>query len=241
MSEIYCFVRTTGTFEDGDVLAAFTVDRAGNNEIEKLANPRNEFPAAREYRSRNDLREEFLKRHCKFRFERRSRNVADRINIRTGATQPFSLNSKLAQFIRKMLERGGHDVYGARGREIWYKERRRPTARERREIADIIKVRTGVDPRTAKWPAGVQDLKSYIAIPMEPFSEAQADMWVESLWDRTNPDEPVLLQKRQYGVDWRASLTPEQQAQVMDPNISVDLRSIIPPIAVSAVIKKPAP
>lgn len=264
MAELVLKIDDGANFEDGDVLAVFNAHRIRTVHAEHLCFPHS--PGGRLIGMDGNgimppghVGQDWLEEVCEYRFERLSPTegrivrLSDLAEIRFQSNVPFvqfdgrTVAMDIALCVRRKREAQQFPVFGTYGREIWY------GGREDRSDAKMLKVwqkiqqklgKNHTDPEFKYWPAGDQDLKSHLFIPIEDVDDVESEDLIASLFDDPTANEPVMLKKRETKAkDWK-QLCPHlglTEEEVKDKTKTKDKRDK-PPLKVKQITeKKPKP
>ncbi len=255
MAELLLQVGAHPTYEDGDILHCFTDRRILHVHSQMACSPRvhpDRAPrtghATRGRLVRGSVFEDLRALMCKYRFERISRHEVRRTDLVTLNEEIFSNTPRTVDgrnqhiavelFVNRRLAHDNHYIFGAPGAEVWYGLTKTPSLSELEDLWTRIEAETS-DLRSAhtKYPLSPRERARHLPIAHEDVSEQQAANLVEPIHDNeTDPDHPILLKKRQHGMDY-AAIYPTKVTDITNPKKIVDLRDESPRTAVDIIDK----
>jgi hypothetical protein len=254
MSDLMIKIGNKGGYDDNDVFDAFSRYRIHKTHIEHICDPtKSGFTA-------EGLRPDGLSRiYCESVYEYRCETISateykrthlgtlDEIIVGPPPQYDIEINTPyvhLAEKLDWMLRNPRHQVFGTLGSEVWYGGRQRFT----KPIAAYLW--TEIEARTVyrkvnfrRWPAQRRDLKEFLMIPVQDFSEARAEHLIQPLLHPTDVDEqgnPIVVKRRKCFLPWRliAGLTAEDLIDIPNRAKRVELRHRIAEIQESLDVQE---
>lgn len=236
MAELALKIDDGSGYEDRDVICAFNRRRIRRVHAEHLTSP-NLFGFTIEgLRPAGSLARQSLEHTRQYRFDRLSKFVIRRTNLRDGTTEELSdkPNAKgeyidVPLFLERRLKHPRHSIFGLKGREFWF------GGKTYTDHPDLDKVWQEIEARTTEressytlWPAGSDDLKVHLFVSVVEFSDAEAEALTAPWIDETDPENPVTVKKRNMSADWRSpavlALLKVSVKDIEDRGKSVDVR-----------------
>ena len=108
----------------------------------------------------------------------------------------------------------------------------------RSQIGDIIVVRPD------GWVWGSEEcLPNYVLVKIPQITESEAKKYEESLWDKTDPQKPILLRHRKNNIPKlviETYKTQEKSTVLIDKNVSTYISNIITKVGVASEVIQPS-
>jgi hypothetical protein len=262
MAEMALKIRDGSGYEDGDVLAAFNSRRIRCVHAEHLC-----LPKFGDHNRRllgmdgngilppGTLAQDWCELTQEYRLERLSDTegrvirMADAAEIRFKSGRPFAgfdgriVSMDLPRFMLGKRRANLFPVFGKRGREIVYGGRIDVSDAKLTAVWQRIEAKTGKRPDDNEhrfWPAGRDDLKEHLFLPVEEMDDSEAERVVAPMVDETDPEHPVTVKRRAIQANnWRGILAVlgVTEADVLDRGKSVDKRRDVAPFNDRALLR----
>lgn len=248
MAELLIKVGAGANFEDGDILCAFNRRRIRCCHAQHICHvrvaPRNGGGLIRT----DAVARDWFEATHEYRFERVSPNELDRVTIATGERERLSdkPNAKgqaidVRLFIVRRKRRPDNYLFGEDGAEIWYGGRIDVSHAKLDLVWQAIEAKSPHrenDEDFQVWPAGIQELKSHLFVPVVDFSDVEAEAlvepWTEPDPTAEDPDATRVVKKRNIGCNWRVAAVLDRlgvtEADVSDKSKSIDKRRGVAPL-----------
>ena len=243
MAELLLQVGVHPTYEDGDIIHCFT-DRGILHVHSQIAcSPRfhpDRAPrignATRGLLVRGSIFEDLSALKYKYRFERISKREVRRIDLVTLNEEIFSDVPRLVdgrnqhihveEWVTRHLNNDHHKIFGVESSAVWYGLTKIPSLVDLEDLWTRIEAETG-ELRSAhtKFPLTSRERARHLPIAYdEDVTEQQAADLGKPIYDNeTDPDHPILIKKRQYGMDY-AAIYPAKVTDINNEKKIVDLR-----------------
>lgn len=138
-------------------------------------------------------------------------------------------NIDVEEWLKRRKKHATHGIFGVSGAESWY------GGREDRSDTRLDAVWSAIETKTPRrenelafrhWPFGGQDLVSHLAITTNDFDDARRQELESEVVDNTDPENPVIVERRANRIDWQnvLNLTAKERADIADRSITVDIR-----------------
>jgi len=236
MAELLLKTDPGSGYEAGDILCAFNARRIRCCHAEQICHYRKANRNGSGLIVASEVARDWYEATHQYRFERVSATEIERVTIATGDRERLSdkPNEKgeaidVRLYIARRKRQTFCPLFGEDGQEFWYGGRIDTSNTKLTLVWNAIQTKTPLrETNFQRWPMGTQELRSHLAIRVNEFDDAEAETLVSSEVDDSNPDEPVVVQKRRHRIDWetRLSLTAAQRQQVRDKSQSFDLREV---------------
>ncbi|MCE9552378.1 MAG: hypothetical protein K8T91_03250 [Planctomycetes bacterium] len=251
-AEMICHVRHAGFTPQGlrpdglaramhEICLQYRFERVSRNEIERVEIASGE---RKQFSSLHWVSEGWLRRQGIER-DQLPRRYNDRLRRyeRLYAAHPNAEGEyiEVEEYLAHQLRHKQHAIFGRRGAEVWYGGREDVSDAKLDLVWQEIETRTPlreIDFR--QWPAGGQDLRSFLFVAVDEFDDETLREWVTPLYApllqtmAEDDDSAVgvvgkqrrIVQKRRYRVPFRTDLglSARRLAEIDDPATSVDLR-----------------
>lgn len=238
-------------YKDGDILCAFNRRRIRCVHAESICHVRKAQRNASGLILLSEPSRDWYEATHEYRFERVSATEMRRTMIATGESEILSdrPNAKgeyidVRAFIeRRKRRRNKHYLFGEDGAEVWYGGTITADHPRLDVVWNAIETKTPLRERDhGLWPAGEQELRSHLFVRTTDFDDAEAESLVASEVDDSDPDNPVVVQKRERTVDWKArlGLNAGERADIEDRSKRIDFRDRQPRAIQSIVDVKPS-
>ncbi|MDP3911641.1 MAG: hypothetical protein Q8Q14_14745 [Gemmatimonadales bacterium] len=255
MAEVLLTVRAQSGYGDGDVLCAFSRRRIRCCHAAMLCHVR-KAGVTRAGLRRDGLARDAQEIVYQYRFARVSAADVERTDLATGDVVTFGptptiIDGKrqhmdVAAFVRRRVRHANHRVFGTPGREVWYGGRQDMSDAALDRVWARIEHHTGRrddEPVHTRWPLTPHELRVFLAVPMEDFTDDEAAPWVAPEYDDSDPENPVLVSKRRHRVAWRdlmpLDIPPTTRAEdVLNRTKSVDARDRAAPPFSRALVRQ---
>lgn len=183
MAELLVKIGPGSNYTDGDVLEAFSDRRIACTHAQHICHPRRADRNQSGLILRDSLAERYLEIVSEFRFERISATEIERITLATGARERFGPESiDVRLFIRRRKVKLDHLLFGEDGAEVWFGGRTNVDAANVARVWDDIEIRTKHrrrDERHVLWTMGRLDIRSHLAIRVDPMDDIEAASYRE--------------------------------------------------------------
>jgi hypothetical protein len=223
-----------GTFEDGDIINAFTDTQILNVHAQHITHPKNFSKNKHGLRNPNTLLQDYLENTSKFKFERISQTAIKRTDLQTGdedilSDTPNTDNEYMdvPLYIERRLKHERHKIFGTPGNEYWYGGNTIITDEK------IDKVWQKIEQKTSKkkadhtnFPFTEKELQKYYAITVEDFTPEEIAELTTPLLD----DQGETIKPRKQKIDYHnlPELTAQDKTDIADRNTKVDHRQTKP-------------
>lgn len=246
MAELALKIGRGANYDDGDILCAFNLRRIRCTHAQHICHRR-----LADMRDLNSVARDWYEITHQYRFERVSRTEIKRVTLATMDEviidgTPRLIDGKMQhmaveEYVRRRRSHPRHKLFGEKGKEFWYGGRHDFSQPKVDLVWDAIEaktpnVRTGFN----RWPVGRQDLKSHLFLPVTDFDDTEAVRLVAPELDETDPDNPIVLQKRLRQVHWRDYVPTRDHSRVEDKAIEVDLREAIADLDRTTAVREKA-
>lgn len=232
------------TYEEGDILCAFSDRRIGVVHASHICHPRQHGFTSDGLRARDTLLEVYQLKGYQYKFVRVSQTEVQRINLATLGMDILGPTPNKAGeyidvrlFLERRLKHPSHTVFGIPGAEIWYGGRWNP---------DVDNIWSEIEARTnkrrddhRKWPLTDHERRVFLPIGTSDMPEQEASDLVEAIFDvdasgeirRDANGAPLILKARanqiprtllMSRIGGRLSLT-----QLRDKSLVKDLRDVM--------------
>jgi len=246
MAEIALKIDDGANYIDGDVLCAFNSRRIRCVHAEHLTSPRQAGFTKDGLRPAGSLARQALEHTRQYRFDRLSKYVVRRTNLRDGKNEELSNtpNAKgehmdVPLFLKRRKEHPRHSIFGLEGQEFWY------GGRTYVANDDLDKVWLEIEARTPErevnytlWPAGSEDLKVHLFVAVDDFLDAVAEELVEpemrdtgEVEEGMSGEEPTpimeMVKRRKHNVEWEklTGIDVSKAVEVRNKTQSIDIRA----------------
>lgn len=227
MAELVCKVGDHGVWRNGDIISAYNDDRIALVHCAWICSVRRAGFNSDGLRPNDSLARTWLDSVYTQRFERTGRTsgvIIDRVE----ETETPVEDSKLPIRLAWLALNDDHRVFGTGGREVYhgmYGSRQDMSPAVVSAMWAVIEARTSI--RQADYtmaPRGRITQRTQLALKTDNFSDAVAT----ALTSEARGIENALVRIRNYYVDWPTlfPLAGVTEAQVRDPNVNVDVRSV---------------
>lgn len=207
-----CLVLKVGpgsNYRDGDVLAAFTTVDAIRVDLDHRADVRWAGGGVGIPRAAQGFARDFQEMTYQYLFQRVSKRQVERFDLKTGESHRFSRvptmvdgrrqHMHVDRYCYDRLKHSMHRLFGRPGREFWFGGVQDRSDENILHCRDVLFEKYGIPrernsnmPEGPAWPAGTQDIRSFIWIDVESLPRARSI-------ELTKPGK----NKRDWYVDWR--------------------------------------
>ena len=244
MAELLLKIGTGSNYEDGDILCATNWRAIRCEHASRICDR-----YKRDYRQADglirigSLAERWFRHTHQYRYERVSRTQIRRVNQWTGSeviygSKPIDdpdrpgtmIHCHVEEFFARRLQHNRHVVCGAKGSEVYYSGLQDYSHAKLNLVWADIETQTGLrDVQFPHVPLSQVQLKRFLVLPVDDFDDVTASELTSSLVADPNLENPTVLKKRKYRVDWRALFPldiPPQTAErdVLDKRRPIDAR-----------------
>jgi len=171
----------------------------------------------------------------KYKFTRVSKTEVRRDELGTLNSEVFSKrpNAKGEQmdvklYIQRRLQHPRNRIFGTKGAEIWFGGRTDSSQIKLDLVWDEIEIRTSllrVNHKALIVP--IHELKKRLYLKCVDFTDTEASVLTESEYDETDPDNPVLVNKRKNYVDFDlVTELASKTTEIYDKRVVVNVRSL---------------
>ena len=251
MAELALKIAAGSGYEDGDVLCAFNRRRIRCTHAQHLcfikSGDRLSDMDADGIMPVDHVSQDWHEATHEYRFERLSQTeaqivrLADNAVIRFESGKPFigfdgtTQQMDIEAFVARKRKAQQFPVFGKLGQELWYGGRIDVSDKALDTVWTAIERKTGrreAESTFQFWPAGVQELKSHLFIPVDEFDDVEAEALVAPWIDEKDPENPVMIKKRIVRGNWRSVLSAlgTSEADVLDRTKTVDRRRDVEPL-----------
>lgn len=242
MAELMLKIDPGSGYEDGDILCAFNRRSIRCCHAQHLCHIRTAPRNSSGLISLNSLSRDWFEATHQFRFERIDSRHIRRRDLLSGEFDTLSdiPNEKgeaidVGLFIRRRKLNPDHYLFNVDGREIWYGGKL-DTSNDRLDLVwSMIESKSEHrESQFRRWPAGNQEKKSHLLIPVDDFDDLTATDLVSS---ETNGD--AIVRKRQNQIPWVdvLGLTIAEINRARDKSQEIDLRERNP-FSRAAVVRR---
>lgn len=228
-------VRNGATYEDGDVLCAFTRRRTRMVHAERICQPSSAARQSNGLIAFDHISRRFFEAVREYRFERVSPTTVVRTNLWTNEVDVIgavpnerSESMDVPRYIASRRRSPHFGIFGSDGAEVWYGGGARQTHAAAQDAWNLIEQHTMErESFYQAWPFGDAELRHFLAIHTDDFTEPAAAELVSPQVDTSNPDAPVVIHKRKHRLPWRElrEMSSGRIANVLDANALVDVRA----------------
>lgn len=141
--------------------------------------------------------------------------------------RPGGTHMDVPDYVDQARKSNGKLIFGTPGNEIWYGGEMIRTAATVASIWTEIELKTSLRKSNfTDFPLQAGDKKGFLALTVDNFDETERARLIESEFDNTDPDNPILLKKRKQFVDWKnlTGISSSTITRIEDKNQIVDLR-----------------
>jgi len=267
MAELLLKVGATASYKDGDILCAFSRRRIAYEHCHLQCWKRN--PVTRRLASLDvdglipttDVLYDYCENFQEYRLEQLSKKeglitrLSDAAEIRFNSNQTFTdFSGKAVQMdielyvARRLasLKRAnaqGKPLFKGTNGAIWHGGKSATTnVAKLNTVWNSLVTKNGLvktAPRFRHFPLGKQDLLSHLAIAVNDFNDTTAEMLVEPDLDLTDPENPIVVQKRKRYIDWKAHLADMgvTEAGIRNKRTKIDIRKTMTKRLYSTLMK----
>jgi len=240
MAELILKIGTTKpdpAYQDGDILCAFNACKIHCCHGEMLCHVKDSPKINGRHRVQNHLSFlAWMPNMREYKFERTAEQKVKRTNLITRVVDELTdipngngESLDVDMFIRRRIKNPRHAIFGTYGKEIWF------GGRTRMEMADVTALWVAIEANSrhrkvdhSQWPLTRREKQMFLALPVDDFDNSVRVDLESSVYDRTNPDKPILLKKRKHHVaDWKGlmPLGGRSVEEVEDEKQEIDLRT----------------
>jgi len=230
MAEYALKIGDTSTYDDGDILCAFTDRHIQATHMQHLTHKRLAAKDGHGLIPPDSLIQARLERVSQFRFERLDKRTIQRIVIATEQAVKLSHTPNadgeyidVPEFVARRLKAGTRPMFGRPGREVWYGGN---TDYSQAAVDDVWHhIETHTEHRKANYdlfPAGTRDLIDHFFVVTDSFDDATANELVAPLLN----DKGEMVKKRKHQVKWGElpGISAKTRDDIRDKSRSVDGR-----------------
>ncbi len=237
--------------QDGDILAAFNRRRIRCVHAQQICHVMLAGGGVGVARDKDHVARDWFEHTHKYKFERLSLTEIKRITLTDMSEVTVDGTPKLIDgrrqhmdvelYLRRRLAHARHKIFDVDGVLTWYGG----TTDVSHGAMDLVW--TAIEAKTANleadfplWPAGSQDLISYLFVTVDDFDEATAIELISPEMDLTGTvfSVPVEDGKRHiHHIDWKTEINSKEHLKIEDKGLSVDLRDTMTPLVRATVVK----
>ncbi len=222
-------------YQDGDILCAFNARFIRCVHAQHICHVKNAGGGIGVHRMDAHVARDWFENTHQYRFERISRTEIRRVTLVTLEEividdTPKHIDGKrqhmdVELYIQRRLVHERHRIFGSSGAEVWYGGRIDVSDTNLTLVWNAIETKTAFrEVDFPLWPAGGKDLISHLFVTVDDFDEREASSLVAPELDETDPDNPIILRKRERHIDWRDKIPAREHADIEDKTVSMDLR-----------------
>lgn len=239
MAELVLQIETDHpSYDDGDVLCAFSDTRIGEVHASHICHPR-KFPFTKDgLREPGTLLQDFQTNAYTHRFDRISKTEVLRTDLQTGAQDILGPKANdqgeamdVAQFVANRVSHEAHTVFGVPGSEFWFGGNYTPHVNR---MWARIEERTPLRREAHRlWPLTDTEKRRFLAVKLDDdLTEQQTQTLTKPLiGDNDEEGNPIVLKRRAHRVPWRVVIAPAVRtkfslARLRDRNVIKDIREV---------------
>lgn len=224
MAEIVNKIRNGAGYDDGDCLCAFNGRMISRAHAGMITAVRKAGYNSDGMRQLGTIFEDWYALTHQYKFTRVSGTTVERLDQIAATSQVFGLpDIDVELFLRRRAQHPEHRIFGTAGSEVWYGGLVDTSLSTLNRVWTVIETKTPLRQSDhTRWPAGRQDLRVHLFLPVADFDDATAQSLVAPLLDESG----VLLKKRARFIDWRSLSLGKSQGDILDRNVTVDVRDL---------------
>lgn len=252
MAELVLKINPGSGYDDGDVLCAFNRRRircvhAGHICLPKFGSRLKDMDG-NGIMPPGHLSQDWCEATHETRVERLSKFEAQLVRLSDGATirfesdKPFeqfdgrTVHMQIPEFFARKRKAQQFPVFGVYGREVVYGGRLNFSDKALDSVWLKIEEKAGkrdTDEEHTLWPAGTQELKSHLFLPVAEFDDSESESLVASQYD-TRSDPPQMVRKRTIRGEWQSKSVTDRlgvsPAAIADRSVTIDKRREVEPL-----------
>lgn len=234
MAELLLKVDRGSNFDDGDILCAFNRRSIRCCHAQHICHIRKAKRNGSGLILPTEVARDWFEATHQYRFDRLSATEIQRTMLATGdidfiSDKPNEMGEYMdvRLFIARRKRKPDHYLFGEDGAEIWYGGRIDMSHGKLDRVWNAIETKTPQrEAEHGRWPMGRLDVRHHLPIAVDEFDDDEANDLVSPELDETDPEKPVVIQKRKHDVKWRdvLELSRREIEQVRDRGQIMDLR-----------------
>lgn len=235
MAEIILKVGDTPTYQDGDILCAFTDRHISCCHAQNICNPKHAGFKANGLRDIDSLTFKMFSEFYQYKFIRVSKTEVIRFGLQDASVETFSDKTEkqihVGEYINRRINHPTHLIFGELGGEIWFGGRSDFSQSKIDSLWNHITEKTGkLKEAYNLWPCGTKDIIDHFAVKLDQgISEEIAIDLVTSDTESKEIDGEivdVVIKKRKNYISWQDIPAISQLTinKIKNPSLAVDGR-----------------
>ena len=233
MAELVNKIGDGAGYEDGDCLCAFNGRMISCTHAGMITAVRKAGFNRDGLRQLGTIFEDWYALTHQYKFTRVGRTTVERLDQIAATSRVFDSTPILVdgawqhmdvpEFVNDCVRRAHHRIFGSYGKEVGYGGHIDTSLPVLNRVWNAIETKTPFRKADhTRWPAGRQDLRSHLFLPVTDFDDATAQSLVMPLLDAKG----VRRKKRSRFIDWRSLSVGRPESEILDRGTSVDVRDI---------------
>lgn len=221
-------------YQDGDIVVACNRRRTRHAHAEMICHPRKAQRTSDGFIDASHHCRDWFEQTYRFRMDRVSATEVLRTDLVLGGSDLLSdtPNQKgeridVREYLARRKASATYPLFGAPGTESWY------GGTIRSDNATLDRVWSAIETKTPLrevdhdvWPFTDHELRHFLILHTDDFTDAESESLVAPEEDTTNPDAPVIVRKRRHHVPWRSlrDMSAARIQQIEDRSQLIDIR-----------------